>query len=483
MGKINLADLGTMNCDELRSAIADLKITLANLHQDENGELRDLNKEETEEFNSTSHLLMRAEQHLTLRETYENKPNAAKRFGGNLVQSPKAAFDKDALRLRDDEARDNALRALELRSKSLGDNQLNEADRLVRSTVTESTPNVDGSYIARRLLLTESDEYRSAFKEVLSNDHPILTQEEVRALRDLRRLDAERSGPMAEGTPSLGGYGVPVTLDPTIMLTAQGSTNAVLQLCRKEVVTSNVWKGVSSAGATWSFDPEGSEVSDDSPTLAQPTVPVYMARGFIPYSIEVGQDYPGFAENIANVLGEGYSDLASEKMLKGSGTNEPTGVQTSLANNTNVQVGLATAGTFAAEDVNAVWEALPERFKPRASWLMGYGTADTAAGFGNSNNLSFVTVNLSQVLNTLRTRPVYNSAWMTDTISTNTPVAIVGDFNNYLFASRAGMSIETIPLLMGVTNHRPTGQRGFFAYARFGSDVVVPNGFRLLINS
>ena len=58
---------------------------------------------------------------------------------------------------------------------------------------------------------------------------------------------------------------------------------------------------------------------------------------------------------------------------------------------------------------------------------------------------------------------------------------IVGDFSNFLIASRAGMRVETVQHLVG-TNRRPTGQRGVFAWARIGSDSVVDNAFRLLQN-
>ncbi|HZM74660.1 MAG TPA: hypothetical protein VFC19_02980 [Candidatus Limnocylindrales bacterium] len=68
-------------------------------------------------------------------------------------------------------------------------------------------------------------------------------------------------------------------------MTAQGSGNPFLQIARQVNVNNNVWKGITSAGVTWSFDTEAAAVSDDSPTLAQPTVTVFMARGFIPYSI------------------------------------------------------------------------------------------------------------------------------------------------------------------------------------------------------
>jgi HK97 family phage major capsid protein len=59
--------------------------------------------------------------------------------------------------------------------------------------------------------------------------------------------------------------------------------------------------------------------------------------------------------------------------------------------------------------------------------------------------------------------------------------AVVGDFSNYVIARRGGMAVELVPNLVG-TNHRPTGQRGWFAYARIGGGSVNDLGFRLLVN-
>ena len=59
---------------------------------------------------------------------------------------------------------------------------------------------------------------------------------------------------------------------------------------------------------------------------------------------------------------------------------------------------------------------------------------------------------------------------------------VVGNWQGYLFAQRAGMNIEFIPQLFDVTNNRPTGQRGWFAWARNGADVVDPTAFQLLTN-
>ena len=70
---------------------------------------------------------------------------------------------------------------------------------------------------------------------------------------------------------------------------------------------------------SWSFDTEGSAVSDDSPTLlGQPSVPMYRARGWIPWSIEIGQDYPGFADEMAQPLDAGYDERLAQKLTVGS---------------------------------------------------------------------------------------------------------------------------------------------------------------------
>jgi HK97 family phage major capsid protein len=62
------------------------------------------------------------------------------------------------------------------------------------------------------------------------------------------------------------------------------------------------------------------------------------------------------------------------------------------------------------------------------------------------------------------------------------PLLVVGDFRGYVVAQRAGMTVEFIPMLFDVTNNRPTGQRGWFAWARVGGGVVNSAGFRLLTN-
>ena len=49
-------------------------------------------------------------------------------------------------------------------------------------------------------------------------------------------------------------------------------------------------------------------------------------------------------------------------------------------------------------------------------------------------------------------------------------------------AQRVGMSVELVSHLTSTGNNRPNGTRGWYAYARVGSDKSVLNAFRTLKN-
>jgi HK97 family phage major capsid protein len=390
-------------------------------------------------------------------------------------------------------ARDRARALLDDRrgnAAHLSDGQKSGVDALLRS---KGDDNMNVSYVAMRAVLTESPEYRSAFMTAMEagmrSQQPLYTNEEIAALRRVQDFENSHSRAMNEGTPSAGGLGVPVLIDPTVIITAQGTADldAILRISRVETITTNQWKGVSSAGVTWSFDTEGSAVSDDSPTLAQPTVPVFTARGFVPYSLELGQDYPSFANEMSRLLMEGYQELVTNKITLGSGTNEPRGIVTALDANTNVEVFTQTAGTLGAVDVRKLWDALPRRFRRNASWMSSTNVENgvRALGGGATDSSPDFSVNITQEsVDRLFGHEYTTNEWMADLASGTTAanLLIVGDFKNLLIAQRAGMTIEPVPLLFDPSTGRPTGQRGFFAWARIGSNSVNDNGFRMLEN-
>jgi HK97 family phage major capsid protein len=380
------------------------------------------------------------------------------------------------------EARDRALAALD-QPELVGHLEDSQKVRLAKMLRTQSR-NLDGSHLARRLLVTESPSYRSAFMKVASNPTPNLNYEESRAVEAFNEFRA-----MALDPTSAGGFGVPILIDPTIILTAQGHPNDFFAISRVEVITNDEWRGVSSAGVTWSFDPEATAVSDDSPTLAQPTVPAHKAQGFIPYSIEIGMDYPGFASEMSRLLASGYSELLVSSFTNGTGTNQPTGIVSALAANTNVLVLPGTDGAFSAPDIYNLWAQLPIRYRNPAAWMSSQDVQNEVRQFASGSSPRVdanFTVDLTQeeIPRMFGKRYYVNDYMPLFTATTGSAnIIIVGDWVNFLIAQRAGMTVELVPHLFDVTNNRPTGQRGWYAWARVGSDSVNDLGFRMLQNS
>jgi len=132
-----------------------------------------------------------------------------------------------------------------------------------------------------------------------------------------------------------------------------------------------------------------------------------------------------------------------------------------------------------------VWNSLPERYRGNATWIMSTDVENEIRTFSANDTGAYYTVNLTQGgIGNLFGRPVRTTDYAPEFTGTTgaANILVVGDFSNFLVAQRAGMSIEFIPNLFGTTTGRPTGQRGWFAYARHGFDSVNDLGFRILQN-
>ena len=475
----SLDDLSGRTPEELRQMFEVLDAHLKSLHQSDEGELRDLSDEEESAFNLgmqiRTEIMDRLDKHVKISEVFRRRPQAVQQAMANLrygLDDPAG----DTRRLTNPEARDRALRVLDSRDASeLSDAAKTQVEKqLRRDTVT-----------ARRILVTENEDYRSAFLKLVTDPHPVLSAEENRAVQAWYEFRA-----LGDWTTTAGGFGIPVFIDPSIILTAQESGNPFLAIAKQVTVNTNQWKGVSSAGVTWAFQTEAAPVTDNSPTLAQPAVLVHMARGFIPYSIEVGMDYPGFASEMSTLLAQGYDELLVNKFTIGSGTGEPKGILTAISAVAGDRVKVTVGGSITAPDPYAVWKALPQKYRRNASWLMSVGVNNAIRQIGAANVFHGYTVNLPEGwADQLFNRPVYESAYMPDTTTWTTTAegqAIVGDFQNFVVARNGGMSVELVPQLFqqvsqGVGPAVPTGQRGWFAYARIGSDSSNTAGFRLLV--
>ncbi|WP_370501155.1 phage major capsid protein [Mycolicibacterium sp. jd] len=362
------------------------------------------------------------------------------------------------------EMRSRACDAIE-RMSFAEDNVREAATRFVERDGVESAP------VAQLVLATTSPSYERAFIKLIKSrgNAAGLTGDEAEAYSRAMSL-----------TDVNGGFLVPFQLDPTVILTANGSSNPVRQLAKVVTATGDVWNGVSSAGVTGSWDGEAEEVSDDAPSFAQPSIPVHKLQIFVPLSHEAQMDAYGIADTIAEMIAFEKEVKESTAFVTGSGTGQPTGIITDLMGTSSV-INSITTDTLALADVYALDSALPQRYAANASWLAHraiynrlrqFDTAGGAALWGYLNEAQ---------KRDLLGRPDYISEAMDNTITAgqDNPALLFGDFRNYVIADRLGTQISYIPHLFGA-NGRPTGQAGWHSWIRVGGDVVNRGAFRLL---
>jgi HK97 family phage major capsid protein len=468
--------------DELRSKLDEIDSDLALLNAK-----GVLNKGEQERWDRTVRQRTRIDAQLReLEERDDRVGDLRRRMESGEIRMENGTPYSATTRADVNLAQASALRCVEANAGSLSSSSMDRLDYLIRSS-----GQADASFFARYVEIHGRPEYNTAFGKIAMNANPgfaasILNESERSALADSYALMHERA---QSESPGSGGYAVPVLIDPSIIVTTQENDNPFLRIARTVDVNTNAWKGVSSAGVSWSFDAEAAEVSDDSLTsLVQPTVTVFMARGFIPYSIEISEDWEGFAAEMARVLAIGYDDLLLSKFTSGSGTGEPRGILTALAAaSPTVTVTSVTDGAFGQEDVFSTWNALPQKYRRNASWMMSVSCQAKIRQMGTLTNWFATTVNLTEgAVDRLFNRDVYENTYFPDITNLTSGAQnrmVLGDFQQFVIARRTGLQVELVPQLFSTNAGRPTGQRGWFAFGRLGANSVADNSFRLQANT
>lgn len=343
----------------------------------------------------------------------------------------------------------------------------------------EHTQTLAASYVAA----AGDPHYLGAFRKLMADPdrgHLTWTREEGDAYRALADVQTQmRAASLTIGGGGTGGYMVPLTLDPAIVLTSTGTTNAMRQHSRVVSTMTNTWTGVSSAGATAEWPGEATQVADGTPALGQISIPVYLGDAFAQFSFAVAMDALDFTSELQRVLMSAADELMATAYTTGAGSTEPTGVVTALTGGASEINGTGSEAIIAADPIS-LQNALPARFSPNAKFMAHIATINTLASLETTNGaLRFPEIANGRLLN----RPLVENSDMDGAINpaatANNYVLVYGDFREYIIADRIGSTLEIIPNIMGA-NNRPTGERGALLWFRTGGNVSTINAFRLL---
>ena len=375
-----------------------------------------------------------------------------------------------------------ALTAVENANKrrGLNDDWAEEATRKVQGPAGMGAP-----LIARHMLLTGSDEYCEAFRAYLEDP----TGE--------GRRTAERALTVATGS---AGFMLPYILDPTIVLTSNGSTNPYRQLASVQQTTSNAWQGVNSAGITASLLAEAAAAADASPTIGQIQIFPQKFAAWVFGSFEMVGD-TSFADQLPGLLADAKDIVEETQFAIGTGgtgnSAAPRGVLTALGTGQKVAAAEGTGGVFtstaagvAASNVYNLQAALGPRFRKSRSvgWVANIVNMNKLRNLDQYGGSAFWANFGDDTPEQLLGKPIHESPSLTGTTATGTgtgsAVLVYGDWSKFYVVDRVGTSMIYEPMITGTgaNANLPTGQAGWFYYWRAGSDVATANAFRWLAN-
>jgi HK97 family phage major capsid protein len=405
------------------------------------------------------------------------------RGGGWSPSSGRMPFDTSSRsELTPDRTRDmdGALRTIEA-YRNAGELSASDADRLdelVRG------PGARTGLDARYITTHGKPTYHSAFRKVLpdllsptggGHGHLKFTPAEVEAWGAACAVNDERA--MVIGTGSAGGFGVPLTLDPTIRKTSAGVLNPIRELATVITIATDKWQGVSSAGVTGGYAAEAAEATDDSPTLVQPTIDCARGHVFVPYSWEIGQDWVSLETQLFNLAADRRDVIDATQFLTGTGTDSPAGVLTGLTTTQRVLCG--AAGFPAVGDHYGLKQAVPARWMGNATWAANpaqYDRSYRLTPAGSTTEPQMMPTREGALLG----RSKVEWSTMINVSTAGSKLIIYGDFREaFTIADRIGMMVSNVPHLFGAA-FRPTGQSGLYCFWRTGSKVVIPEALRYL---
>lgn len=278
---------------------------------------------------------------------------------------------------------------------------------------------------------------------------------------------------MEEGTPSTGGYLVPIEFDRNLVRALEREN--VIRSISKVITTAaphRINVALTDVSADWVV--ESGTFTPSTPTFNQLSLDAYTLRAAALVSEELLQDSMFDLEAyLIDNFARAFAAKEEQAFCVGNGSGQPTGIFT--ANGGDVGVTTAAAGAITADELIELTYSLKDGYKKSAKFVLN---SATLAGIrklkdGNGAYMWQPSLQAGQP-DRLLGFPVYVSQYA-PTIAANAYTIAFGDFQNYWIADRSGRTVRRADEL-----HIANLQTGFYAFQRVDGKTVLPEGIKLL---
>lgn len=185
-----------------------------------------------------------------------------------------------------------------------------------------------------------------------------------------------------------------------------------------------------------SWNAEAAQKATTSVQFSTASLTPYILAGIIVVTQQLIDDSPfNVVQIVSQLLGEAIATAEDAAFASGSGTGQPTGIDTYTAGFT-----VAAGGALSWTHINSAYYGMPQGHRANATWLVHKDTLALLANLADSQNRPIL--DLSTALTgagtpTLRGNPVIEN----NDISLNTIYLV--DLNYYWIGYARGLSIDT----------------------------------------
>jgi HK97 family phage major capsid protein len=284
---------------------------------------------------------------------------------------------------------------------------------------------------------------------------------------------------LSKATSAAGGYLVPSDFDDQITF-ARRARNIIAELAR--LIETDHGRAIplptTTAHGTAAWTAENASVSATDETFGQVSLNAFKAMTKTIASEELVEDaeFP-LDEYLGDELGQRTAILEETAFAVGDGSGKPLGITTSTNGVATVTAATGSASGFKLADVRSAWAALPDAYKPNASWIMSPSALASLANLTDTAG-ALVLPSLHAAEPTLYSRPVYSSPELPGA-GANARSVVVGDFSlGYAVRRVRGLGIKRQDEM-----HSDNGQVGYVLSERVDGRVVLADALRILVNS